>query len=44
MLHNPTRHRLARFADQQVRSAEVVVEMEIRGRLSCVVHLRFWLS
>ena len=28
MLNNPTRHRLARFAGQRVRSAEVVVEMK----------------
>lgn len=31
MLGNPTRHRLARFAGQRVRSAEVVVEM-MNGR------------
>ena len=31
MLHNPTRHRLARFAGQRVRSAEVVVEL-MNGR------------
>jgi hypothetical protein len=31
MLHNPTRHRLARFAGRRVRSAEVVVEM-MNGR------------
>src|SRR5271168_2456725 len=31
MLHNPTGHRLARFAGQRVRSAEVVVEM-MNGR------------
>src|SRR5271167_488634 len=31
MLHNPTDHRLARFAAQRVRSAEVVVEM-MNGR------------
>jgi hypothetical protein len=31
MLHNPTRNRLARFAGQRVRSAEVVVEM-MNGR------------
>jgi hypothetical protein len=31
MLHNPTRHPLARFAGQRVRSAEVVVEM-MNGR------------
>jgi hypothetical protein len=28
MLNNPTRHRLAHFAGQRVRSAEVVVEMK----------------
>jgi hypothetical protein len=28
MLNNPARHRLARFAGQRVRSAEVVVEMK----------------
>jgi hypothetical protein len=31
MLHNPTRHRLARFAGQRVRSAEIAVEM-MNGR------------
>jgi hypothetical protein len=27
MLHNPARHRLARFADQRIRSAEIAVEL-----------------
>jgi hypothetical protein len=31
LLHHPTRHRLARFAGQRVRSAEVVLEM-MHGR------------
>lgn len=31
MLNNPTRHPLARFAGQRVRSAEVVLEM-MNGR------------
>jgi hypothetical protein len=33
LLHNPTRHRLTRFAGQRVRSAEVVVEILNGGPL-----------
>jgi hypothetical protein len=40
MLHNPTRHRPARFAGQRVRSAEVVVEM-MNGRALRVVRSVF---
>jgi hypothetical protein len=40
MLDNPTRHRLARFAGQRVRSAEVVVEMK-NGRPIAVLRSVF---
>lgn len=40
MLRNPTRYRLALFAGQRVRSAEVVVEM-INGRPLVVLHSVF---
>jgi hypothetical protein len=40
MLDNPTRHRLARFAGQRVRSAEVFVEM-MNGRPLVVLHSVF---
>jgi hypothetical protein len=40
MLHNPTRHRLARFASQRVRSAQVVVEM-MNGRPIAVLRSVF---
>jgi hypothetical protein len=40
MLQAPTRHRLARFAGQRVRSTEVVVEM-VDGRPICVVRSVF---
>jgi hypothetical protein len=40
MLHNPTRNRLARFAGQRVRSAEVVVEM-MNGRPLVVLRSAF---
>jgi hypothetical protein len=40
MLDNPTRHRLARFAGQRVRSAEVVVEMN-NGRPIAVLRSVF---
>jgi hypothetical protein len=40
MLHNPPRHRLARFAGQRVRSAEVVVEM-MNGRPLAVLRSVF---
>jgi hypothetical protein len=40
MLHSPTRHRLARFAGQRVRSAEVAVDM-MNGRPLRVVRSVF---
>jgi hypothetical protein len=40
MLNNPTRHRLAHFAGQRVRSAEVVVEMK-NGRPIAVLRSVF---
>jgi hypothetical protein len=40
MLHNPTRNRLARFAGQRVRRAEVVVEM-MNGRPLVVLRSAF---